>query len=555
LDDARKAVRLACITTLAICLAGLLAVPVAGTPQYVMYSLFFDQFAKIELWPLLLPVAFAIATLVALRRRRDDSQVTTSSYSRARTVVLAAVVAVVALAGARLVFGGYLLADDEYSAWFQSRIFAHGVSSATLPHEWCGYMGALSPSSVASRGPCQWRLGFLPLHSLLNAPFVAIHADHLGVALFSAASLLLIAAIARKVWPSAPHRAWLAALFFAASTQMLFMSMTFFSMPTHLFVSLIWLWLYVDDRSWSILLLPWVGVVALGVHSPFPHALFAAAFVLRYLLRRRFIVFGYVSVVYLAGLLFWHQYIFQPAGGASSIAGAAGNAAGLVPSLFQIPTAELRLTAAMHLSLIASWNSALLMLLVIAAMLQWKRLDEFSRYAAASLLFTVIIRLFLFPTPQGEGWGYRFIYDGLGLLCLLAAVGSDVLSAALGRRRAMRLVAVSLAAAVVLQIPLRVYGVRRIVGPYRHGYEWMSSLPADVVIYRWDEVMWGRQLLRNDPFLANRPKLLGANELPPHARDSLRARGLVVREITRDELKAIGLPIRITAVGHILIGN
>jgi hypothetical protein len=271
-DQAARAFRLACVVVLGIVVAGLAAIPIASSPDYRAYSLFYGQFADIEL-PALAFVGVWILTLLFLAKRAKGSVVPgDESWPLAgwiRAPWLAAAVFAVVWIGVRFVFRGYAFTDDEYSALFQSTIFASGRTSVPVPGEWCHWVGALTPTSIVSTG-CMWRLSFLPLHSLFRAPFIALGVDEIGGAVTAVLSLVLVARIAGKLWPDRPHRAALAALFFATSTQLLFMSMTFFSMPTHLLLSLVWLWLYVDNRRWSLIALPWVGVLALGVLRPLP---------------------------------------------------------------------------------------------------------------------------------------------------------------------------------------------------------------------------------------------------------------------------------------------
>ncbi len=147
------------------------------------------------------------------------------------------------------------------------------------------------------------------------------------------------------------------------------------------------------------------------------------------------------------------------------------------------------------------------------------------------------------------------MYDGLGNLALLAAIGAELLARAVGWRRAARLVLASVGITIVAQIPLRANGVERIVGPYRRGYEWMASLRADAVVFPSDQVMWGRQLLRNDPFLRDVPKIFNADQLPRNFVDSMKARHVSVHVVTKPELERQHLPIRIMAIGHIIIGK
>lgn len=554
-DEARRALRLACLAVIGICGAGLIAVQGVGTIRYAVWSLFFEQFAAIERVPLLLVAGFACITLFALARPRDDRLALPQvEYRRWIIALLAAFVVAVALAGIRWVFHGYMLADDEYSAWFQANVFAHGRLSATVPRFWCRWIGALTPTSIyASSQSCSWRLTFLPLHSLVQAPFIALGLGRLGVPLLSGASVLLIASIARKLWPDRPVRAYVAAGFMVLSTQVLFMSMTMFSMPTHLCFSLLWLWLYVDDRRWANMVMPWVGVLALGVHSPFPHALLIPPFVLRYLWRRRFAMFAYVSAVYAVGLMYWYGYLNSvPKGNVTTVASVTSTA-GVARSLFHLPSVGQGLVTSMHLALVPSWNGPIVIILAILAMLSWRHLDDFSRDATLSVALIIAARL-LMPTPQGEGWGYRFIYDGLACLALLCAIGAEVLARAVGRRRAVILIGISVALSLFAQIPVRAIQVRGIVGPFQAGYDWMTALNYDAVVYPTALVKWGRQLVRNDPFLTNRPKILSETELTPELRhELLTTPSLRVLQITRDSLLAHHFPLSPLQVGGSLI--
>ncbi|WP_332699641.1 hypothetical protein, partial [Halalkalibacter lacteus] len=91
-------------------------------------------------------------------------------------------------------------------------------------------------------------------------------------------SVVLLAAIARRLWPDEGLRPWMALAFLVTSSEVLMTSGTGYSMPAHLALNLLWLWLYQrgDARSWGLALA--VGVLALGLHNPMPHALFVARF-------------------------------------------------------------------------------------------------------------------------------------------------------------------------------------------------------------------------------------------------------------------------------------
>jgi hypothetical protein len=558
---AARAIRLALVIVGAIIVAGLAAIPLASAPNYQNYSLFFEQFARIELPALLVAGAF----VVALWRRSGagvgdvSGEVVAAPFFRwmqTRHLVLATVVIV--WLGVRFVFRGYAFTDDEYAAFFQSQIFAHGRAVVPIPPQWCKWDSAISPTSVLFNN-CQWRLAFLPLHSLFRAPFVALGIDEIGGAVTAAASLGLVVSISRKVWPDHPRRAWLAGLFFAASTQVLFMSMTFFSMPTHLLFSLAWLWLYVDNRRWSLVLLPWVGVLAMGLHSPFPHAFFVFVFLLRYVFDRRLALFAYVTVVYVAGLLFWQAYVMNITSAASSVAAAVPGTAtatvAIASKLFALPKPELQLAAIMHLAVVVTWSSPIVVPLAAVAMLRWKRLDTFSRDAAAGIIFIVLARIFLTHSPQGVGWGYRWIHDAMGTLSMLAAIGAETLALAVGWATARRWILASACATALIQLPLRAINVAQIIRPYQRASALIASRRTDVVVFPTDYVAWGRQLMRNDPFFRTKPLMVEMHNytVKPAFYDSMRVRGVSVTTITPEELQATGLRVWPIMLGRIRI--
>lgn len=487
---------------------------------------------------------FALATLIlASRSPRPDAEQSPDWPYRWWIVALAAAFAlIVAVIGTDVVFHRFLLADDEYSAWFQAVIFAHGKTSAHVAAPWCTWINALTPSSIVAAPDCSWRLSYLPIHSLIKAAFIWLGADRFSGPVLAAVEVLLVASLARKLWPDKPYRAYVAALSLALSTQVLFMSMTMYSMPTHLLFALVWLWLYVDDRRVSLMVLPWVGALALGVHSPFPHLLLVPPFILRYVWQKRWAMVGYVAAVYALALMFWKGYIDRvPAGFAPTVASPAATMA-VAGAVVHRSDAIGAITAAMQVSLIATWSVPIVVILVVAAMIRWRELDTFSRDAALSIMLVVVARVFVGSPLQGEGWGYRFVYSNLGCFVLLAAAGFDVLARAAGLRRATVLLASAAGLALLVQIPMRARQVEGIVRPYYRASTWMAGLPAPIVVYPSEMILWGRQLVRNDPFLEHGNKIMSRSDLTrAQGQQLLTAFPGKVLEVSRRELYTFGL--------------
>ena len=517
-DRDRSAIRLAALITLTFAASGAIAIPSVQAYGLHSYSLFYEQFARIEPAALAMVALFAFAILILVARTRDGAAISGIKMYAPRPglwpwggVCLALGVLLVTLLGTDLIFHRFFLADDEYSAYFQALIFARGRWSAIVSPEWCRWIEYLTPDTIVQPKPCTWHVGYLPVHSMVRAMFIAIGADRFAGPVMAGLSTLLVGATARRLWSDRPDRTWIAMAALATSTQFLVMSMTMYAMPTHLLFATMWVWLYVVDRTWSVALLPIVGVVALGVHSPIPHGLLVPVFWLRYVRQKRFATACYIAAVYAIGIVYWHTQLTSGAT-VPSVAAQSSAAATTVVSMFHLPSPLDLYTSAMNAALIATWNSPVFLVCVLAAGLTWHRLDTFSRDAVLTLLFVVLARMFS-NSLQGEGWGYRFIYAGLGLFALVAACGCDVLARVVGNRSARALVVTSILVSVAVELPMRGVQIGSIIGPYYRAWELLSHQTAKIVVFRSDAFMWARQLVRNDPFL-QQPPLIMSMHLP-----------------------------------------
>ncbi len=513
----QRAPAVAALVTLALLAAGALTIPLIHRYDLRYVSIFYEQFASIEPPALLLVALFAFAILWLARRAphangdRDASAMWDGAPQIFRDrpmlvpVIAALVVFTITVVGTDVVFHRYLFSDDEYSGWFQAQIFAHGQRVATVPREWCRWIDAITPTSIAASG-CTWQLSYSAVNSLVRAGFIVLGLDRFAGPVLAVISILLLAAICRRVWPNRPQRMWLAVIMLAASTQFLFMSMTAYAMPTHLVFALLWLWLYVIDRWWTILLLPFVSLVALAVHSPIPHGLLIPPFLLRYLWQRRFWTAGYLFAVYGIALAYLARHVpIATTGMAMSLASPSATWA-VIHSLVHVPGAVNQTATPMSIALMATWNVPMALIAVLAAFLVWRRLDTFSRDLAFSFALVMVARAFM--NPQGEGWGYRYAYAALGNFAILAALGTEIMATSIGNRRAAAVTVAALATALFVQLPLRAVQVEKIVGPYARAQSWLAGLPAKVVILPTDRVMWGRQLIRNDPFFRTAPVIV-----------------------------------------------
>jgi hypothetical protein len=539
-DETRRTIRFAAILTLLLCAAGVGFIWLVERFELWRRSMFFEHFAANEGAGIAIMAVAAIALFIAARRAGESEYVAAApDISRRAWIYVAAGVFLIVLTGTFVIFRNYAFVDDEYSGLFQATVYAHGQSVATVPAPWCEFIVPLTPTSIASDG-CTWRLAYFPVNALIRAGFMTVKLGALAHPIMAALSVLVVMDMCRRAWPEHRDRPIVAGLFLATSSQLLLMSMTAFSMPAHLLMSAIWLWVYIRPERWALVILPVVGVIALGVHSPYPHVLFVAPLIVRYLVQRRFLAFAYVSAVYAAGSIAWVNWLRQPAQtAADSVASAQGIAVNA--GIRMVRPAGDAVTAAMSTVILGTWNVPIALTSVLVAMLLWKRLDNLTRWLAASFIFTLFARAIFFGT-YGAGWGHRYVYAALANFAILAAAGVELISEPLGARRTRRLAAISFFAAVMIQLPLRGMQARGIITPYVRASQFLETVPADVVVVQFEALQWGRQLLRNDPFLRNSPKLMSLSDLGLAARDSLeRMFPGRVRFVRREEIEALGV--------------
>jgi hypothetical protein len=540
---ARRLVRLALALTAAVVVFGFMArhdMLVWGLVRPGPVNVYFRLYALHEPVPLLILLGWTIVAALVVRGRTGssagDALIERMPAPSARVVAgLAVVVFGVALMTWYGVHHATLLTMDEFTTDFQARIIARGKLEATIPAEWQPYVDALSPVFTAYQGlDGNWVSQYLPGYALMKTPFLLLGLGAVLNPLLSALSVVLLAAIARRLWPEEGLRPWLALGFFVTSSEVLMTSGTGYSMPAHLALNLLWLWLYLrgDARSWGWALA--VGVLALGLHNPMPHALFVAPFLIRLLREQRWRRAGAAAIVYGIGSELWLSWLRM----ANPLARPDG------PGLFTMFAWPNRIAfwlQTTNVSLLMTWHAPLFGVLAVIGIARVRRLDTVLRDVAFGVGLTLGFYLF-FPLTQGHGWGYRYAYQVLGSLSLLAAAGSPSLVAAAGARRAQWLLAGSFALAVLVQVPLRFVQGERFIRPYASAYTHVLAKRGDVVVVHPDSVWYGRDLIRNDPFLRGQPVVLNARLLTPQMYAAIVKThpGRVV-DVSSSELLGLGL--------------
>ncbi|HEY1752554.1 MAG TPA: hypothetical protein VGG29_14945 [Caulobacteraceae bacterium] len=431
--------------------------------------------------------------------------------------LLAAACVVAGVVGFRLVFQGYLLSLDEFLADFDARIFARGELMAPVAAAWREYVPALQPIymlPVPSHD--MWASGYLPAHAAMRAAARTLGAGALLNPLLSALAVVAIYGVARRLWPQRPAMALGAAALLASSSQLVVTAMTAYAMPAHLALNLVWLWLFLRGGKLGHGAAMAVGFLAAGLHQLIFHPLFAAPFVLQLWLDRRWRLAGAYTIAYAAICGFWIEYWQLELGWLGEARGAAASVGGgwfmarLGAFLATIQPGNLGAMAA-SLVRFAAWQNPLAPPLFLVGAGAALRAKGHLRALLAGVVLMLAIVTLVVPS-QTQGWGYRYLHQLLGSVCLIAVWTWTRLTDALpAPRRAAAAGAFAAACAVSLLLlaPLHAWQAWAYVRPYAAADALVRQAPEPVVLVDNNRPWFDMgAVVRNDPFLSRGPKVM-----------------------------------------------
>jgi len=455
---------------------------------------------------------------------------------------LAALVGVTGLVGAQAVFDSYPLSLDEFMATFDATIHGHGDLLAKIPAPWRSYAPALQPQFMrVSPGGRFWSSAYLPVNAALRGLAGLAGARALVSPLLAAVSVVAVHGVGRRMWPDRPSIALMAAILLATSSQLLITAMTPYAMTAHLAFNMVWLWLFLRGGRLGHAGAIAVGFLACGLHQLVFHPLFVAPFVLTLWLERRWRTAALYTLAYGAILLFWIEYpalaahlagdtASGPAPGAPSSAGAGvgGFAAQALGLIGAFDPAGIGLMAK-NLIRFVVWQNPLAAPLVVLGAGGAVRAKGTPRALLLGLALTTAAVFVVLPY-QGHGWGYRYLHGCLGSVALLAALEWTRLTDALtsGKQTLAQVAFVAVAGVSLFALaPLRAAQARAIAQPYALAEAAIRRAPTDLVLVDDTASWFTADLVRNDPYLRNRPIVLLLGALSERQLDQLCARDTI----------------------------
>ena len=323
--------------------------------------------------------------------------------------------------GAVFIYQNYPLCMDEYAAVFQSKVFASGQVFAQLPASvvnWLVVPGFNGSFLVASPDTGRAIEGYWPGYALLLAPFQFLGVPWLCNATLAGLAIFLVHQITFHITGNRRAAGW-AALFTVGSSAFWANAISYYSMQAHLTANLLFAWLLLRPGRTRSLAAGLVGSLALVLHNPFPHVLFAAPWLMatavnrdtrRYLLP---LLLGYLPGLALGvGWLLLRADIGQAAQDPSAISG-------MVSVVFEWPGAVLlNMRAA---SIVKMWVWALPCLFAFALLGRLRYRDNRHVRLLTQSAALTFVGYFFVKLDQGHGWGYRYFHSAWGVIPVLAA--------------------------------------------------------------------------------------------------------------------------------------
>jgi hypothetical protein len=343
-------------------------------------------------------------------------------------LVIVVITALLLALGTLAIYHNHPLSMDEYAAYFQSRIFAAGHLNGRFPVpllDWLIPHGFQNYFLNVSRATGSVAESYWPGCALLLTPFTWAGVPWLCNPVISALTLLVIHRLALELFDDR-EAAGFALLLTIASPVIFANGIAYYSMPAHLLANSVFALLLIRPTPLRAAAAGVVGSLALALHNPVPHMLFAAPWLVWVATRqggRRLLaalIAGYLPLCVLLGLgwfVFSGHLVLEGFVSATTQVALLNRLQSMI-RIFSLPNATVVLARLIGIAKIWVWAVPGLMILAVTGALRWRR-DALCLLLTTSALLT-LFGYFLVPVDQGHGWGYRYFHAAWMALPLLA---------------------------------------------------------------------------------------------------------------------------------------
>ena len=422
-------------------------------------------------------------------------------------------------AGSYWVYLRHPLAMDEYAPFMQSKILLEGRLTGEVPPallDWLIYPGFQDYFIHVSRVSGEIASAYWPSFALLLLPFTALGVPWLCNPVLGALSVLIAHRLAYSLIESR-EVAGTAVLFSIASAAFMINSVSYYSMTAHLLCNAAFALLLLQPTPLKAAFAGVVGGLALTLHNPVPHILFATPWLCWLLWRKDrwsllpALAAGYLPWIIIVG--FGWQYLLRSLHETTVVdnglreitSGPKDVLANALHGIFALPSREIYFVRTIGLA--KMWLWAVPALAFLAAVGFWRHRNAVHfRLLLMSAVLTLLGYLFV-PVDQGHGWGFRYFHSAWFVLPIFAATavgnsgssrGSSEFRSALCEARYVQ--GVALLSGLIL-LPYFAWQVHSFVSAHLAQIPKTSTGTPRVIIINPALGYYAQDLVHNDPFL------------------------------------------------------
>lgn len=483
----------------------------------VQLPIFLHLFVAQDYWAGWLMLAILMSAFLVGNKTATDRLIDWLARHPLRTAL---VVFIALCAGSLLVYHDYPLSMDEYAPLFQSEVFASGHLAAKYPPNLLDWL--IPPITqnyffFVSHNTGQAISAYLPGFALLLTPFTYFGIPWAANPTIGAITLVALHRLAFSLTGDLRTAGW-AMLFSLASPIFVVNAISYYSMSAHLLLNVLFtLALLKRTHGWA-LVAGLVGGLALVLHNPFPHTLYALPWLAWLLYRREFRQLGWLLLGYLivalplgAGWIVFESQLRDAAKDVavhnSSLAETAWHSwLALVDKVLTPPNIAMVVFRLIGLLKIWLWSMPGLALLAWAGYRSTKG-EAVPRLLLASALLT-FFGYFIVPFDQGHGWGYRYFHPAWGTLPVLAVLAlRDGLTNS-DRATLIKVIGPIAMASLLLGNALRFYQVDTFIERHLAQIPAQSSTAQTITFIELKGGYYRRDLVQNGPLISNRDLMM-----------------------------------------------
>jgi hypothetical protein len=408
--------------------------------------------------------------------------------------------------GAIVVYHDYPLSMDEYAAVFQSQIFASGSVVTQAPPalvDWLVVRGFNGSFLIASSETGRVMGAYWPGFALLLAAFQVFNVPWLCNPLLSGLSIFLIHWITREIIGDRRSAGW-AVLFTLASGAFVADGISYYSMQAHLAANLLFVALLTKPSGCRAFGAGLVGSLAVILHNPVPHALFAIPWIAAMTMqrdRRRYL--PPLIVGYLPGVAVGFSWLMLRA--EIGLSGPALGAMNEIASgIFAWPDANLFNSRVAALVKLCVWAMPCLFAFALLGCAR-HRADWRVRLLASSAILTFVGYLFV-RFDQGHGWGYRYFHSAWGVVPILA--GCAMTDRPQASTRLISFAGATVLLSLLFLVPLQMSQIERFIADHLAQLSPPKRPGNNIYFVHPLGGFYAADMVQIDPLLRNRDLLL-----------------------------------------------